>query len=77
MSALLPLAFAPLKFLYRRFTDELATPVLASDGVDPGLDIGGYPHEHGDSLDFGFEWRATHRPPCARFHRNRQFSLPK
>lgn len=77
MTASLSLPFAPLKFLYRRFTDELATPVLASDGVDPGLDIGGYPHEHGDSLDFSFEWRASHAGPCARFQENRQFVLRK
>jgi len=60
-------ALAALKFLDRRFSDELATPVLASDGVDTVFDVGGDPHEHGDSFDFVFERRATHAAPCARF----------
>ena len=61
------LALSTLKLFHRRFTHELAAPVLASNGVDAVLDVGGYPHEHGDSFDFVFERRATHAAPCARF----------
>lgn len=76
-ASLASFALATLKLFDRRFPDELAAPVFASNGVDTVLDVGGYPHEHGDSLGFGFEWRASHAGPCALFRKNRQFVLQK
>lgn len=76
-SSLAGFALTTLKLFDRRFPDELTAPVFASDGVDAVFDIGGYPHEHGDGFDFGFEWRASHAEPCALFRKNRQFVLQK